>query len=54
LEEDQYLLAQTTGNAITMDSVKNIFSTPEPFVGDEIYGPENAKPSVVNQASLIF
>jgi hypothetical protein len=40
----------TTGNAITMDSVKNIFSTPEPFVGDEIYGPENAKPSVVNQA----
>jgi hypothetical protein len=40
----------TTGNPITMDSVKNIFSTPEPFVGDEIYGPENAKPSVVNQA----
>ena len=40
----------TTGNAITMDSVKNIFSTPEPFVGDEIYGPENAKASMLTKA----
>ena len=39
-----------TGNAITMDSVKNIFSTAEPFVGDEIYGPENAKASMLTKA----
>jgi hypothetical protein len=39
-----------TGNAITMDSIKNIFSTAEPFVGDEIYGPENAKASMLTKA----
>jgi len=44
----------TTGNPITMDSVKNIFSTPEPFVGDEIYGPENAKASIATKVADSF
>ena len=43
-----------TGQGITMDSIKNIFSTAEPFVGDEIYGPENAKASNLIKAFDFF